>query len=115
MSLFNYTFSGLQIQSFDPVAIQYSTSNAGQLRSRGGDLELRWKAPTDGLTLSAAVAYTDAEFTETFISNAGIDLKGRAAPTEPTWSGNPYFDWEIPISDRQIGRASGKATVSQYE
>src|SRR3546814_7598065 len=88
MSLFNYTFSGLQIQSFDPVAIQYSTSNAGQLRSRGGDLELRWKAPTDGLTLSAAVAYTDAEFTETFISNAGIDLKGRAAPRAPKWSGN---------------------------
>src|SRR3546814_20255121 len=84
MSLFNYTFSGLQIQSFDPVAIQYSTSNAGQLRSRGGDLELRWKAPTDGLTLSAAVAYTDAEFTETFISNAGIDLKGRAAPRAPS-------------------------------
>src|SRR3546814_18352462 len=72
MSLFNYTFSGLQIQSFDPVAIQYSTSNAGHLRSRVGDLELRWKAPTDGLTLSAAVAFTDAEFTETFISNAGI-------------------------------------------
>ena len=112
MSLFNYTFSGLQIQSFDPVAIQYSTSNAGQLRSRGGDLELRWKAPTDGLTLSAAVAYTDAEFTETFISNAGIDLKGRAAPRAPKWSGNLSFDWEIPISDSLDFSVFGLANYS---
>ncbi len=99
LSLFNYTFSDLQIQSFNPVAIQYSTSNAGQLRSRGGDLELRWKAPTDGLTIGAAVAYTDAEFTKTFISNAGIDLKGRAAPRAPKWSGNVSFDWNISVSD----------------
>src|SRR3546814_14737888 len=94
-------------------------------------------APTDGLTLSAAVAYTDAEFTETFISNAGIDLKGRAAPRAPKWSGNLSFDWEIPISDsldfsvfglanysgsyfadattlNEIGRASCRERVCQY-
>ncbi len=98
-SLFNYTFSDLQIQSFNPVAIQYSTSNAGELRSRGGDVDLRWKTPADGLTIGAAVAYTDAEFTETFITNTGADLNGRAAPRAPKWSGNLSFDWKIPVSD----------------
>ena len=98
LSLFNYVFSDLQIQSFDPVAIQYSTRNAGELRSRGGDIDLSWRSPVDGLTLAAAVAYTDAEFTETYISNAGIDLEGREAPRAPKWSGNVSFDWSIPVS-----------------
>lgn len=99
LSLFNYVFSDLQIQSFDPVAIQYSTRNAGELRSRGGDIDLSWRSPVDGLTLAAAVAYTDAEFTETYISNAGIDLEGREAPRAPKWSGNVSFDWSIPVSN----------------
>lgn len=98
LSLFNYVFSDLQIQSFDPVAIQYNTRNAGELRSRGGDIDLSWRSPVDGLTLAAAVAYTDAEFTETYISNAGIDLEGREAPRAPKWSGNVSFDWSIPVS-----------------
>ncbi|MCH2457485.1 MAG: TonB-dependent receptor [Henriciella sp.] len=62
-------------------------------------MDLSWRSPVDGLTLSAAVAYTDAEFTETYISNAGIDLKGRAAPRAPDWSGNISFDWSIPVSN----------------
>lgn len=99
LSLFNYVFSDLQIQSFNPVAIQYSTSNAGELRSRGGDLDLSWRAPVDGLTFAAAIAYTDAEFTDTYISNAGVDLNGRAAPRAPKWSGNVSFDWATPMSD----------------
>jgi len=99
VSLFNYVFSDLQIQSFDPIAIQYSTSNAGELRSRGGDIDLSWRSPVEGLTLAAAVAYTDAEFTETYISNAGVDLDGRAAPRAPEWSGNISFDWTVPMSD----------------
>ena len=99
ISLFNYVFSDLQIQSFNPVAIQYSTRNAGELRSRGGDIDLIWRAPVDGLTLSAALAYTDAEFTKTYISDAGNDLEGRAAPRAPKWSGNVSFDWSIPVSN----------------
>lgn len=96
-SLFNYTFSDLQIQSFNPVAIQYSTSNAGELRSRGGDLDVSWRTPLVGLVLSGAVAYTDTKFTKSYISNAGIDLLGRAAPRAPKWSGNIAADWEIPL------------------
>jgi len=99
VSLFNYVFSDLQIQSFDPVAIQYSTSNAGELRSRGGDIDLSWRTPVEGLTLAAAIAYTDAEFTKTYISNAGVDLNGRVAPRAPEWAGNVSFDWTIPMSD----------------
>jgi len=99
VSLFSYVFSDLQIQSFDPVAIQYSTRNAGELRSRGGDVDVSWRSPLDGLTVAAAVAYTDAEFSETYISNTGVDLDGRAAPRAPKWSGNISIDWTIPVSD----------------
>ena len=112
LSLFNYVFSDLQIQSFDPIAIQYRTGNAGELRSRGGDIDLSWRSPVDGLTLAAAIAYTNAEFTKTYISNAGVDLDGRAAPRAPKWSGNISFDWTLPMSNNLDFSLFGLANYS---
>jgi iron complex outermembrane receptor protein len=99
-SAYTYNFSNLQLQSFDPVAIQYSTSNAGRLRSRGVDADILWMTPLEGLRLGASVAYTDTKFTKSYISNAGVDLNGRAAPRAPKWSGNISADWDILLSDR---------------
>ena len=112
LSLFNYVFSDLQIQSFDPIAIQYRTGNAGELRSRGGDIDLSWRSPVDGLTLAAAIAYTNAKFTKTYISNTGVDLDGRAAPRAPKWSGNISFDWTLPMSNNLDLNLFGLANYS---
>lgn len=96
-ALFYYTFSDLQLQNFDPVAIQYSTTNAGEVQSRGAELDLLWRAPVPGLSFSGAVAYTDAEFTESYVSNAGVDLKGRAPARAPEWAGYVSANYSAPI------------------
>lgn len=111
-SVFNYNFSNLQIQSFNPVAIQYSTSNAGRLRSRGFDLDFAWRTPIEGLKVSGALAYTDTQFTKSYITNVGVDLNGRAAPRAPKWSGNIAVDWEVPLSDTMKMNLSGLVNYS---
>lgn len=94
-----YVVDDLQIQNFDAVNVQFITLNAGQLTSKGVDLETRWRTPVEGLNLSANIGYLDAEFTDDFVSAAGVNIKGRDAPRAPKWSGNIAFDWDIPIND----------------
>jgi iron complex outermembrane receptor protein len=94
-----YVVDDLQVQNFDAVNVQFITLNAGQLTSKGVDLETRWRTPLDGLNLSANLSYLDASFTDQFITAAGINIEGRAAPRAPEWSGNLAFDWDVPIND----------------
>lgn len=94
-----YVVDDLQVQNFDAVNVQFITLNAGQLTSKGVDLETRWRTPVEGLALSANVGYLDASFTKDFVSAAGINIRGRDAPRAPEWSGNVAFDWDVPIND----------------
>jgi iron complex outermembrane receptor protein len=94
---FYYVVDDLQVQNFDGVNVQFITLNAGQLTTKGLDLEFNWRTPVDGLTLSANGTYLDAKFTDTFRSAAGVDINGRAAPRAPEFSGNLAFDWAIPL------------------
>jgi iron complex outermembrane receptor protein len=58
---FYYVFTDLQVQNFNAVTIQFVTSNAGELTTKGLDLESRWNTPVDGLSLSANLSYLDAK------------------------------------------------------
>jgi len=107
-----YVFDNLQVQNFDAVAIQFSTLNAGELTTSGLDLELGWRTPIDGLSLSANVAYLDAEFSDTFVTQSGDDLDGRGAARAPKWSGNLAFDWMIPLGDSMEIGLGGNAIYS---
>lgn len=94
-----YVVDDLQVQNFDAVNVQFITLNAGQLTTKGVDLETRWRTPVDGLSLSANLAYLDAKFTDDFVSAAGININGRDAPRAPRWSGNFAIDWDVPVND----------------
>lgn len=68
-------------------------ANVGKLRSRGVELDARL-APVDGLTLTAAGAYTDARYVTYRNAPAPyltgylgvVDLSGRRASGSPEWS-----------------------------
>ncbi len=107
-----YVFDNLQVQNFDAVAIQFSTLNAGELTTRGVDLEMGWRTPIDGLSLSANIAYLDADFSDTFVTQSGDDLDGRGAARAPEWSGNIAFDWMIPLGDSLEIGLGGNAIYS---
>ncbi|GAA0486474.1 hypothetical protein GCM10009096_31580 [Parasphingorhabdus litoris] len=99
LSAFYYVFDDLQVQNFDAINIQFQTFNASQLTSKGLDLEWAWRTPVEGLSFSGALAYTDAKFSDTFITTSGEDLDGRRAARAPEFAGNIAFDWSVPMSD----------------
>jgi len=94
-----YVFDDLQVQNFDAVNTQFITLNAGQLTTKGVDVNLGWNPNIDGLSFSGNLSYLDAKFTDTFISATGDDLDGRVAPRAPEWSGNLAFDYLGELND----------------
>jgi iron complex outermembrane receptor protein len=96
---FYYVVDDLQVQNFDAIAVQFITLNAGQVTTKGVDLEVNWRTPLSGLTLSGNGTYLDAQFTDSFVTNTGADLEGRRAPRAPRWSGNLALDYTAPLSD----------------
>lgn len=119
-----FVFDDLQVQNFDGAAVRFLTVNAGQLTTKGFEFDWNWEPPVDGLSFSGAVGYTDAEFTDTFISQDpdgvpgtadDVDLDGRSAARAPKWSGNLAFDWEAPLSESlQLGLSGNAAYNSSY-
>ena len=107
-----YVFDNLQVQNFDAIAIQFSTLNAGEVTTAGVDLEWGWITPVDGLSFSGNVAWLDAEFSDTFVTEQGFDLDGRQASRAPTWSGNIAMDWFVPVGDSLELGLSGNAVYS---
>ena len=110
-----YVFTDLQVQNFNAVTVQFATSNAGELTTKGLDLESRWNTPVEGLSLAANLSYLDAEYTDTFIQPLGIstvDLNGRRASQSPEWTGNFQADWTIPLSDSLEISLSGNAAYN---
>ena len=122
VSGFYYVFDDLQVQNFNATTIQFVTLNAGQLTSKGVDVDWAWSTPLEGLNLSGAVAYTDTKFSKTFLTDSGPDgiagnaddtnLDGRAAARAPKFSGNIAFDWTIPMGDSFEFGLSGNALYS---
>lgn len=98
-SLFYYVFDDLQVQNFDATTIQFQTFNASQLTSQGVDIEFAWITPLEGLNLSGAIAYTDAEFSAPFVTTSGEDINGRQAARAPKFAGNIAFDYTAPVGD----------------
>jgi len=81
------------IQQLNRLACGFQfTQNAGKAESKGFELELA-AAPTEHLTLSAAVGYTKAEITETG-GVAGV-TKGDKIQGVPDWtmSGSAQYNW----------------------
>jgi iron complex outermembrane receptor protein len=111
-----YVFTDLQVQNFNAQTVQFITSNAGELTTKGVDLETRWSTPITGLNLSANLSWLDTEYTADFLQPGGqggvINLKGRRGSQAPEWSGNIAADWSIPLSDSLELFLSGNATYN---
>lgn len=110
---YRYKFDDLQVQEFDPVAINFITLNASEILSQGVDLDFKWRTPVDGLTVSSTVNFLDAAYTDTFIPFT-TDLDGREARLAPDWTGNVGFDWAIPLGDWSLTLNGNARFSSSY-
>ncbi|MDP3747173.1 MAG: TonB-dependent receptor [Phenylobacterium sp.] len=110
-SIYDYKFNDLQLQIFDGVAVQFRTTNAGELTSKGADLDFRWLTGVEGLSFSGALAYTDAKYTKSFVPDPGaaplVDLKGRASSGAPKWSGNVAASYHAQVGSNYELNLSG--------
>jgi len=116
MTAYQYVFKDLQVQNFNAQTVQFITSNAGELTTKGVDMEAKWRTPVDGLTFSSNLSYLDAKYTDDFLQPGGqggtINLKGRRGSQAPEWSGNIAADWAIPLGDSLELFLSGNAAYN---
>ncbi len=85
------------------------TSNAGSADATGAEFEMTW-LPTEGLTLSANVAYVDAKIQESvFTAGDVIEVasKGNSIPFVPDWTGAITADYVHPLGDSWNLRLNG--------
>jgi iron complex outermembrane receptor protein len=115
-TVYQYVFKDLQVQNFNASTIQFITSNAGELTTRGVDLEANWITPVDGLRLSSNLSYLESEYTDDFfqpgLTGGLVNLRGRGGSQAPTWAGNIAADWTVPLSDSLELFLSGNAAYN---
>jgi iron complex outermembrane receptor protein len=98
-----YVINWTQIQSLVYLGGLDTNGNAGTARSQGAELEAVY-VPTEGITLGANFAYTDARFTETSAEAHVTD--GELLQYVPTWARTAYVEYSVPFRGawkRQIG------------
>ena len=115
-TVYQYVFKDLQVQNFNASTIQFITSNAGELTTRGVDLEANWITPVEGLRLSSNLSYLESEYTDDFfqpgLTGGLVNLRGRGGSQAPTWAGNIAADWTVPLSDSLELFLSGNAAYN---
>lgn len=99
-TLFQATYDGFQANNFillgTPPALVSNLTNAGQVRTRGFEVDLNARL-FDGFSVNASVAYADAfvrRFNPNPATNAPSALNGTRLPLAPEWNWNVGADYE---------------------
>ena len=125
LSVYRYTFSNLQLTSFDAALVAYFIKNAGKARTTGAEASVVWQA-TPELSFTGSASYNDAKFVDfrgaqcyallqgTPACNpvTGYDRTGQRLPRAPKTVFSAGFDYETPISSNLKFGVGGDATHS---
>lgn len=121
-AVFETRFEDFQAQMFDssvPPLGAFIIGNAGELRTRGVELEWRTR-PAEGLSFSGAVSYQDAVYTD--FENAAcwgspatqpgcvggiFDASGVDLPNSPDWTVSMQGRYERELSSGLLGFVTG--------
>ncbi len=110
-TVYLYTYEDLQTQEFDLDAFNFVTLNAGEVESRGAELETVWLTPYEGLVFDLRLAYSDSEYTDDFFVTGETNLdpetglenmKGRQIQGNSYWSGNASLNYERSLTSLPI-------------
>jgi outer membrane receptor protein involved in Fe transport len=104
-AVFDIEWKDIQTNVFLPCGF-ITVVNAGKVRSRGGEVEMSW-VPTEGLTLSAAGAYTDATLIEKTAEFTA--QQGDRVPNVPKVMANAAIEYRRPYGGHAF---FGRAAVS---
>ncbi len=115
VTAFRYVYDDLQVQTFDPVAVQFATDNAGELESQGIEADFTWLPQVDGLTVYGSIGILNAEFSDTFAPQ-GEDLNGRETSGAADLAFNVGMDYSQPLGDAmEWGLGLNTSFTDEYE
>ena len=121
VTAFRYEYDDLQLSKLDvgPTGIpSLQAFNAGTSTVEGLELETFWLTPVDGLTLTANLAWVNAEYddytADCFTGQTiqmgcnvdpdpvtgrftGVDMEGEALPNAPEWNATLGLDYFFPV------------------
>ena len=95
---FIYEYSDLQVQLFDSTIIQFSTFNASALETVGVEFDMLWQTNIEGLSLRGALALTQTEYTDDFITANAENLKGEDLRNNAEWTGYIGTTYEFSLT-----------------
>lgn len=103
-----------QVLILDPSGLGSYIDNVGQVESKGIEASLSYLFPIEGLSLRAAVAYTDARTTEDFNSATNqVVPSGTTWPLAPEWQTAATIAYERSIGDWVWGASFSHSYMSE--
>ncbi len=127
-TVYRYTFSNLQLTSFDASRSAYFIKNAGKARTTGIETSALWQA-TQELSFNAGASYNKARFvdfrnaqcyaliqgTPACSAQGTYDRTGQALPRAPKTTLSGGFNYEAPIStELKFGLGGDAVRTSSY-
>ncbi|MGV1683867.1 TonB-dependent receptor [Sphingopyxis sp. NJF-3] len=109
ISGYTSTFKNFQAQAFDTASNGYVLLNAGELKSRGFEIEAS-ALPAEGLVFNLGVSYVDAFFSDfqgdkcypfqpNCRANGTVDSSGNRLPNVPKWTVSLTGRYETPVNE----------------
>lgn len=142
VAAFSYTFTDLQVNTYDPARVAYTINNAGTVKQRGAEAELNIE-PNEYIRLHGAIAYTHNRFRDfvgqcygyafptgttratatpppncSFVNATALtlqqDFSGRAPARSPDWAGSGGGELTIPLGAVKIAVTGDAFYTSGY-
>ncbi len=127
-TVYSYTFSNLQLTSFDAALVAYFIKNAGKARTRGFESSVVWQA-TEELTFNGGFSYNKSKYTSfenaqcyaliqgtpACRANGTYSRTGQPLARAPKTTFQGGFNYETPLGTGLKGSLGGDAThTSKY-
>lgn len=122
VALYTQTVKDQQVQVFNAQTNAFVTLNAAEVRSRGVEADVRYRATSD-VTFNLSASYLDAEYLsfagappQAGSASASQDLSGRTPAKAPRWTlvGGVNLDRDLSRGMRLLGNISVRHASSQY-
>ncbi len=92
-AVFHQIIKGFQLVEFTGVA--FRVRSLAEALTTGAEVEATWQ-PTDGLTLTQGVTYTDARYAD---DPGNVAFSGKPMEQSPKWTSISSATWKFPLGD----------------
>ncbi|HBI19540.1 MAG TPA: hypothetical protein DDY79_09580 [Brevundimonas sp.] len=103
---YHQSFKGFQLIEY--TGVNFVVRSLEDATTSGAELEVTWR-PTDSVTLTNGLSYTDASYTD---AAGNLTYAGRRMEQAPEWVNVSSVTWEFPLGEQLKGTAYADARYS---